>query len=160
MIHEFDSVPWLLDDPLAAVTVFAPAVPSGALQDVQVAVLETVGGRVVTVEVSVNARYGYDIHTEVTGTRGHGLADVAVRHQSAHGEPRRSRGEVGLRRALRRRLPRRAGGLGRGRARGLPAGAVGLGRAPGQPRRVAAVDSLHGGGRVAVPHEQRPDLYA
>ena len=43
MIHEFDSVPWLLDDPLAAVTVFAPRVPEGALQDVQVAVLETVG---------------------------------------------------------------------------------------------------------------------
>ena len=36
----------------------------------QIAVLETVGGSVVTVEASVNARYGYDIHTEVTGTEG------------------------------------------------------------------------------------------
>ncbi len=38
MIHEFDSVPWLLDDPLAAVTVFASRVPDGALKDLQVAV--------------------------------------------------------------------------------------------------------------------------
>ena len=74
MIHEFDSVPWLLDDRLVAVTVFAPKVPDGALQDPQVAVLETAGGIVVTVEVFVNARYGYDIQCEVIGDRGHGLA--------------------------------------------------------------------------------------
>jgi myo-inositol 2-dehydrogenase/D-chiro-inositol 1-dehydrogenase len=68
MIHEFDSVPWLLDDPLTAVTVFAARVPEGELKDLQVAVLETQGGAVVTVEVFINAQYGYDIHTEVTGT--------------------------------------------------------------------------------------------
>ena len=55
MIHELDSVPWMLDDPLVAVTVFAPTVPDGALQDAQVAVLETAGGVVVTAEVFVNA---------------------------------------------------------------------------------------------------------
>jgi myo-inositol 2-dehydrogenase/D-chiro-inositol 1-dehydrogenase len=70
MIHEFDGVPWLLDDPVAAVTVHAARVPSGAVQDVQVAVLETVSGAVVTVEVAINARYGYDVRTEVVGTTG------------------------------------------------------------------------------------------
>jgi myo-inositol 2-dehydrogenase/D-chiro-inositol 1-dehydrogenase len=69
-IHEFDCVPWLLDDRVDAVTVFAPRVRAGALQDVQVIVLETAGGVVVTVEVTINARYGYDIHTEVLGTTG------------------------------------------------------------------------------------------
>jgi myo-inositol 2-dehydrogenase / D-chiro-inositol 1-dehydrogenase len=70
MIHEFDSVPWLLDDPLAAVTVFASRVPDGELKDLQVGVFETASGTVVTIEVFVNANYGYDIHTEVTGTEG------------------------------------------------------------------------------------------
>jgi len=48
-IHEFDCVPWLLDDRVDAVTVFAPKVADGALQDVQIAVLELAGGAVVTI---------------------------------------------------------------------------------------------------------------
>ncbi len=70
MIHEFDIVPWLLGDRVAAVTVHAARVPDGHLRDVQVAVLETRGGVVVTVEVSVNARYGYDVRAEILGTEG------------------------------------------------------------------------------------------
>jgi myo-inositol 2-dehydrogenase/D-chiro-inositol 1-dehydrogenase len=69
-IHEFDCVPWLLGDRIDAVTVFAAKVPEGTLRDVQVIVLQLAGGAVVTVEVSVNAGYGYDIHTEVVGTGG------------------------------------------------------------------------------------------
>ncbi len=160
MIHEFDSVPWLLDDPLAAVTVFAPAVPPGALQDVQVAVLETVGGRVVTVEVSVNARYGYDIHTEVTGTEG------TVSLTSPYGISRRTASLDGREvksdfverfvDAYRVELAAWVEGV---RAGSLPAPSAwdahlaNLGA-------FAAVDSLQGGGRVAVRQEERPDLYA
>jgi myo-inositol 2-dehydrogenase/D-chiro-inositol 1-dehydrogenase len=70
MIHELDMLPWLLDDALSAVTVSAPAVPEGQIRDPQVALLETVGGVVVTVEVFVNARYGYDVRCEVVGTEG------------------------------------------------------------------------------------------
>lgn len=69
-IHEFDCAPWLVGDRVDAVTVFAPKVAAEALQDVQVVVLEMAGGAVVTVEVSVNARYGYDVQTEVVGTAG------------------------------------------------------------------------------------------
>ncbi len=57
MIHEFDSVPWLLDDPLVRGDgLRAPRCPMVRSQDVQIAVLETAGGVVVTVEVSVNAQ--------------------------------------------------------------------------------------------------------
>lgn len=70
MIHELDTVPWLLDDPLAAITVTAPGLPTGQLLDPQVAVLETVGGTLVTVEVFVNACYGYDVRCEVVGDAG------------------------------------------------------------------------------------------
>ncbi len=80
MIHELDCVPWLLDDPVAAVTVVTPRVDG--LRDPQVALLETVGGALATVEVFVNARYGYDVRCEVVGEAGtvrltppYGLAD-------------------------------------------------------------------------------------
>lgn len=70
MVHELDTVPWLLDDPLAAITVLAPRVPEGQLLDPQVAVLETANGVLVTVEVFVNAGYGYDVRCEVVGDAG------------------------------------------------------------------------------------------
>ncbi len=69
MIHELDVVPWLLDDSWSAVTITVPRVADGALRDPQVAVLETTGGAVVTTEVFVNARYGYDVQCEVVGDR-------------------------------------------------------------------------------------------
>ncbi len=67
MIHELDTVPWLLGDSWSAVTMTVPALDDGALRDPQVGVLETVGGVVVTSEVFVNARYGYDVQCEVVG---------------------------------------------------------------------------------------------
>ncbi len=68
MIHELDCVPWLLDDPIAAVTVTSPRVVG--IRDPQIALLETVGGALVTVEVFVNAGYGYDVRCEVVGADG------------------------------------------------------------------------------------------
>jgi myo-inositol 2-dehydrogenase/D-chiro-inositol 1-dehydrogenase len=70
MIHELDSVPWLLGDPLAAISVTPARRTDGELLDPQVAVLETAGGIVVTAEVFVNARYGYDVQCEVVGDLG------------------------------------------------------------------------------------------
>ena len=160
MIHEFDSVPWLLDDPLSAVTVFAPAVPDGSMRDVQVAVLETVGGRVATVEVSVNARYGYDIHTEVTGTEGTVslTSPYGISRRTANLDGREVKSDFVARfvDAYRVELASWVQGV---RSGVLPepsawdAHLANLGA-------FAAVDSLRGGGRVEVPQEQRPDLYA
>jgi myo-inositol 2-dehydrogenase / D-chiro-inositol 1-dehydrogenase len=71
-IHEFDAVPWLLDAPIVEVSWHAPrstgAVP--AMQDPQLLLLPTADGTLTTVEVFLNARYGYDIRCEVVGDRG------------------------------------------------------------------------------------------
>ncbi len=160
MIHEFDHVPWLLDDPVAAVTVFASRVPAGALQDVQVAVLEMAGGAVVTVEVSVNARYGYDVHNEVTGTEGtvsltppYGLS---VRRDRVDG---REVGDDFVARfldAYRIELSSWVEGV----RSGTPTGPSAWDGYLANMIAFAAVDSLHGAGRVPVRQEERPALYA
>jgi myo-inositol 2-dehydrogenase/D-chiro-inositol 1-dehydrogenase len=71
-IHEFDVVPWLLDAPIVEVSWHAPrstgAVPD--MQDPQLILLRTADGTLTTVEVFLNARYGYDIRCEVVGDRG------------------------------------------------------------------------------------------
>lgn len=159
MIHEFDSVPWLLDDPLAAVTVFAPRVPVGSLQDVQVAVLETRGGAVVTVEVSVNAGYGYDIHTEVTGTEGtvsltppYGLA---IRKDQVDG--RRVDADFIARFADAYRLELSAW-VETLRAGSAPAPSAWDGHLANLAA-FAAVESLRTGARVEIPQESLPALY-
>ncbi len=159
MIHEFDCVPWLLDDPLAAVTVFAPRVAEGALQDVQVAVLETRAGAVVTVEVSINAAYGYDIHTEVTGTEGTVSLlppyGVSVRRAGVDG---RLVGADGTRRfADAYRIELRA--WVQGIRTGAPSGPTAWDGHLASLAAFAAVESLRGGGRVEVPREPRPGLY-
>jgi len=71
MIHELDHVPWLLDEPITAITVrVARDTSDGALGDPQVALLELASGTIATVEVFVNARYGYDVQCEVVGDDG------------------------------------------------------------------------------------------
>ncbi len=159
MIHEFDSVPWLLDDPIAAVTVFAPRVAAGGLQDVQVAVLETEGGLVVTVEVSINAQYGYDIHTEVTGTEGtlsltppYG---VSVRRSGVDGREVKSDFVGRFVDAYRIELASWVESVGSG----VPVGASAWDGHLANLAAFSAVDSLHGAGRVEVPREDKPSLY-
>ena len=159
MIHEFDCVPWLLDDPVGAVTVFAPRVADGALQDVQVAVLETIGGTVVTVEVSVNARYGYDVHTEVVGTEGtvsltppYGLS---VRRDRVDGREVGSDFVARFVDAYRIELAAWVGAVRSGTATG-PSAWDGY---QANASAFAAVDSLHGGGRVVVERQDPPPLY-
>jgi len=158
-IHEFDCVPWLVDDRVDAVTVFAPKVAAGALQDVQVVVLELAGGAVVTIEVSVNARYGYDIHTEVVGTTGtvsltppYGLS---YRRGSADG--RHVDGDfVGrFTDAYRIELGAWVDGV---RAGTLPGPSAWDGYVANVVA-FAAVQSLHSGSRVEVPQEDVPGLY-
>lgn len=160
MIHEFDSVPWLLDDPLTAVTVHAPRVPDGSLQDVQVAVLETAGGRVITVEVSVNARYGYDIHTEVVGTEGtvsltppYGLS---VRRDNVDGREVKSDFVARFLDAYRVELASWVDAL----RNGTPPVPSAWDGHQANLAAFAAVESLRGGGRVEMPQEERPGLYA
>jgi myo-inositol 2-dehydrogenase / D-chiro-inositol 1-dehydrogenase len=71
-IHELDVVPWLLDAPIVEVSWHAPRSTGAApeLQDPQLLLLRTADGALTTVEVFLNARYGYDIRCEVVGDRG------------------------------------------------------------------------------------------
>lgn len=72
-IHEFDAVPWLLGAPVVEVSWHAPlSSPSvgGELQDPQLTLLRTADGVLTTLEVFLNAGYGYDIGCEVVCERG------------------------------------------------------------------------------------------
>jgi myo-inositol 2-dehydrogenase/D-chiro-inositol 1-dehydrogenase len=158
-IHEFDCVPWLVDDRVAAVSVFAPTVGPGAFQDVQVIVLEMAGGSVVTVEVSVNAGYGYDIHTEVVGDEG------TVSLTPPYGLSYRRAGSDGrhvdadfvgrFTDAYRVELGAWVDGI---RSGSLPTPSAWDGYLANVVA-FAAVESLHSGSRVTVPHEDAPVLY-
>jgi len=71
-IHEFDVMPWLLGAPIVEVSWHAPrsAGPVAGLDDPQVMLLRTGDGALTTLEVFLNARYGYDIRCEIVGERG------------------------------------------------------------------------------------------
>ncbi len=70
-VHELDTVPWLLGSRIRAVGWHAPSsVAPGDLQDPQVLLLHTDDGVLTTVEVFLNAGYGYDIRCELVGTEG------------------------------------------------------------------------------------------
>jgi myo-inositol 2-dehydrogenase/D-chiro-inositol 1-dehydrogenase len=68
MIHELDTVPWLLDDEISAIRVESPVVEG--FRDPQLATIWTRGGVMITAEVFVNAGYGYDVRCEVVGSKG------------------------------------------------------------------------------------------
>ncbi len=159
MIHEFDCVPWLLDDPLGAVTVYSPRVDA-ELQDVQVAVLETRSGSIATVEVFVNADYGYDVHTEVVGTAGTVSLTppygISARRQNMDGRVVSSDFVARFVDAYRIELAEWVSGVRSG-ARPQPSAWDGH---VANLAAFAGVDSLRGGGRVEVPADPRPSLYA
>lgn len=72
-IHELDIVPWLLDSPIVEVSYQCgrSSAASGTRQDPQFYLMRTASDVLVTVELFLNARYGYDTRCEVvleTGT--------------------------------------------------------------------------------------------
>ncbi len=68
MVHELDQVRWMLDDDIASIRVVSPV--ADGFQDPQLAVIQMRSGVLVTVDVFVNARYGYDVRCELVGTKG------------------------------------------------------------------------------------------
>jgi myo-inositol 2-dehydrogenase/D-chiro-inositol 1-dehydrogenase len=72
MVHDIDVARWLLDDEVARVRVLAGRrnAAGGDLRDPILAVMEMAGGVLVSVEVSVNIGYGYDIRGEISAERG------------------------------------------------------------------------------------------
>ena len=71
-VHDFDITRWLLGEEFVSVEVHAarPNRHGGDLPDPLLMVLRTTSGVVVTVETSVNIRYGYDIRGEIVGEEG------------------------------------------------------------------------------------------
>ncbi|MHA7985759.1 Gfo/Idh/MocA family protein [Rathayibacter sp. CAU 1779] len=71
-VHELDQTPWLLSSTVVDVSWHAPASTSllPQRQDPQLLLLRTADGALTTVEVFVNAVYGYDVRLEVVGETG------------------------------------------------------------------------------------------
>jgi myo-inositol 2-dehydrogenase/D-chiro-inositol 1-dehydrogenase len=73
LIHEIDVLHWLVNDDYKSVQVNYPKKTKNALEhlkDPQIVTLETNGGVVITAEIFVNCKYGYDIQCEVVGEEG------------------------------------------------------------------------------------------
>lgn len=90
-IHELDCMPWLLGSPITEVSWHAGRTSkySGPRQDPQIMLLRTESGVLMTVELFVNARYGYDTRCEIVGEEG--VASFAVpAHVVVDSELRRS----------------------------------------------------------------------
>lgn len=73
VVHEMDTMRWLLGEEISAVTVVhgrSSPLSAVGLQDPQLVLLETVSGVLVDVESFVNCQYGYDVGCEVVGSTG------------------------------------------------------------------------------------------
>jgi myo-inositol 2-dehydrogenase/D-chiro-inositol 1-dehydrogenase len=158
MVHELDIVRWLLDDEVAAIRVESP-VASG-LRDPQLATIEMRSGVLVTVEVFVNAAYGYDVRCEVVGTAGTASlvppTPTSIRKSGLDGV--RVRDDFIGRFADAYRLE-----LGAWAVDALNGTVQGPSAWDGYVANVVAaagVASLTVGGRQAVALDHRPDLYS
>ncbi|HEU0288993.1 MAG TPA: Gfo/Idh/MocA family oxidoreductase [Nocardioidaceae bacterium] len=69
MVHELDVARWLLGEEIVSIEVRSPHRGDG-LVDPQLATLEMASGVLVSIEVFVNAGYGYDVRSELVGTAG------------------------------------------------------------------------------------------
>lgn len=90
-IHELDIVPWLLDSPIAEVSYQCgrSSVASGTRQDPQFYLMRTASDVLVTVELFLNARYGYDTRCEVVLEEGTSALTLPT-HVVTDAERRRS----------------------------------------------------------------------
>lgn len=90
VVHEVDTVRWLLDSEINAVSVRAPGRSTRAargLTDPQLVTFETSDGALATVEIFVNCGFGYQVRCEAVcedGTARIGAESGLVRH-SSHG---------------------------------------------------------------------------
>ena len=73
LIHEIDVLHWLINDNYKSVQVLFPKQTKNGfsnLKDPQIFIIETLTGIVITAEVFVYCKYGYDIQCEVVGEEG------------------------------------------------------------------------------------------
>lgn len=70
MVHEFDIARWLLNSEIARIRIDSPSLAGAPLTDPILATLAMTTGELVSIEVFMNANYGYDIRTELVGESG------------------------------------------------------------------------------------------
>jgi len=158
MIHEFDTVAWLLDDPFTAIRVESPV--TEGFRDPQLATLWTASGVMVTAEVFVNASYGYEVRCEVVGTQGTAslvpTAPVSTRVAGVNGVPVSSDFVAAFADGYRLELAAWAAAAARGTIDGPSAWDGYVANVVAE----AGVASLGTGGRESVDPGERPALYA
>jgi myo-inositol 2-dehydrogenase/D-chiro-inositol 1-dehydrogenase len=158
MIHEFDTFRWLLDGEIVGIRVESPIVDG--FRDPQVATLWTSAGQMISVEVFVNAGYGYDVRVEVVGTGGSATLEprtpVVRRISGAVSSTIGSDFVAHFAESYRLELAAWAGAAASGKAVGASAwdGYV------ANLVAAAGVQALGSGVREAVDVPPRPDLYA
>jgi myo-inositol 2-dehydrogenase/D-chiro-inositol 1-dehydrogenase len=90
VVHEMDTVRWLLAEEITSAHVYTPRRTSRAAEGVHdplFVVFETASGVLIDVEAFVNAQYGYDIRCEVVGEDGTiSLAPPATVHVRRAGQ--------------------------------------------------------------------------
>jgi myo-inositol 2-dehydrogenase / D-chiro-inositol 1-dehydrogenase len=159
-IHEFDVLAWLLGAPIVEVSWHAPRSDSAldGLDDPQVMLLRTADGALSTLEVFLNAGYGYDIRCEIAGDGG----TLALAHPArviVDAEGRRSSGHPADWRprfadAYRLQLQAWIDALARGRPAPLATARNGL---AATAVAEAVIASMHDGGRaIAVDAQPSP----
>lgn len=90
LVHEVDVTRFLFDEEIASIQIVRPNPNPGApqgLQDPQIAIMKTVSGRHVDVELFVTTGVAYEVRTEVVGERGSAMIglDVGLVRKSAPG---------------------------------------------------------------------------
>lgn len=73
VVHELDSVPWLVGDPIASIEIRYPrrnGLAEPQLNDPQFILIETSSGVLADVEINVNAGFGYQVRVEAVFERG------------------------------------------------------------------------------------------
>lgn len=158
MIHELDVVPWLLDSPVASIEVMSPL--DDGFRDPQLAVLRLADGTLATVEVFIEAAYGYDVRCEVVGTDG--AAELAAPTTLTHsirgltGAPVPPDFRPRFAEAYRLELTEWTASV----LDGHPVGPSAWDGHVANLVAAAGVASLRTGERVAVETPERPEVYA
>jgi len=163
VVHEMDTVRWLLGQEIVRATVLTPRPTSLAaegVRDPQLVIFETDEGALADVEAFVNAQYGYDIRCEVVGELGTlslpTATPVLVRHAGREGGELPGRFQERFGAAYVNELQAWVSGMAEGRATG-PSAWDGYAAAAVSE---ATVQALRSGRPVDVALDRRPGLYA
>jgi myo-inositol 2-dehydrogenase/D-chiro-inositol 1-dehydrogenase len=163
VVHEMDTVRWLLGEEITAARVYTPRSTSRAAEGVHdplFVVFETASGVLADVEAFVNAHYGYDIRCEVVGDDGTislaPPATVRVRRDGQERESLPDRFQERFASAYVHELQAWVAAIAEGRPAGPSAWDGYAAAAVSQ----ACLESLESGQAAEVRLAARPSLYA